>query len=135
MKIRSGRQRGSARIKAAYARYTGIRRARIPYERAKKLPGIAGKILNPNNALNRERPINKPQSPRKIAAPMAMARNLKFESLENLDFISVREGILDQRPKPVPVDCLILIYEFREKNPLCKTRNPPLHYRHISGAV
>jgi hypothetical protein len=55
-------------------------------------------------AENRENIINILQSPRKIAEPTAIVRNLEHESSENFDLYSVM---------------------------FSKMRNPPLHYRLI----
>jgi len=77
----------------------------MPKEREKKLPKEAAILASPNNVENREKINSIPKASRKTAVPMAIVRNLKYESLESLNF------------KPAMM--------FR------KIHNPPLHYRQI----
>ncbi len=88
-KTLSGRHFGSARVKAAYPRYTGISRERIPKDLAKNFPTIPGKTPIPNKTENMEKHIKNPQRPRKTASQMAIVRNLKDKSELNLDLISI----------------------------------------------
>ena len=77
IKILSGLQRGSASIKAAYAKYAGIKSERIPKARTKNIPGAAGKILIPNKAENRDKNKQMLKIPRKITKKTAIDLNLK----------------------------------------------------------
>jgi len=92
--ILSGRHFGSARMKAAKAKWAGIRRESIPKECAKNLPAADGKSPIPKRALNSENPRKILQSPKITAITTVIVRCLKGKSDVNLCLKSAKNDKL-----------------------------------------